>query len=138
MIGAYEEFLQQRAQIGTRDGFEPVWMPDYLFDFQASMTEWALLQGRAAIFADCGMGKSPMELVWAENVVRKTNGRVLVLTFLAVAGQMVREAEKFGIKVTRSPDGTAYPGITIANYERLRSEERRVGKECRSRWSPYH
>jgi len=118
-MDAYEDFLTQKAQIGTRDGFEPVWMPDYLFDFQKSMVEWSLIQGRGAIFEDCGLGKTPQELVWAENVVRKTNGRVLVLTFLAVAGQMVREAEKFGISVKRSHDGTAHPGITIANYERL-------------------
>lgn len=115
----YADFLQAKAQIGTRDGFEPLWMPDFLFDFQSSMVDWSLRQGRAAIFEDCGMGKTPQELVWAENVVRKTNGKVLLLTFLAVGAQMVQEAEKFGVKVTRSHDGTAYPGITIANYERL-------------------
>jgi hypothetical protein len=115
----YASFLDRKAQIGSRDGFDPVWMPDYLFDFQRSMVEWSLQQGRAAIFEDCGLGKTPQELVWAENVVRHTNGNVLVLTFLAVGGQMVREAEKFGVQVTRSHDGKSYPGITIANYERL-------------------
>lgn len=115
----YTEFLQAKAQIGTRDGFAPVWMPDFLFDFQSSMVEWALLQGRAGIFEDCGMGKTIQELVWGENVVRKTGGKVLLLTALAVAGQIVREADKFGIKATRSTDGTAHPGITVANYERL-------------------
>jgi hypothetical protein len=116
---SYSAFLDKKAQIGSRDGFEPVWMPDYLFDFQASMVEWSLLQGRAAVFEDCGLGKTPQELVWAENVVRKTNGRVLILTCLAVASQLIQEAEKFGVAVTRSRDGSAYPGITVANYERL-------------------
>ena len=32
----------------------------------------------------------------------------------------------------------AYVGITDYAQSQLRSEERRVGKECRSRWSPYH
>ncbi|MDE2104034.1 MAG: helicase [Patescibacteria group bacterium] len=115
----YAQFLQTKAQLGSSDGFASVWMPDFLFDFQASMVEWALLQGRAAIFEDCGLGKTPQELVFAENVVRKTNGRVLLVTALAVSSQMKREAEKFGIQVTISRDGTAHAGITVTNYERL-------------------
>lgn len=115
----YQAFLQAKSQIGTRDGFAPVWMPDFLFDFQASMVEWALRQGRAALFEDCGLGKTPQELVWAENVVRKTNGRVLLVTGLAVTIQMQREAEKFGIAITVSRDGKSFPGITVTNYERL-------------------
>jgi len=115
----YEDFLHAKAQLESDGGFSPVFMPEFLFDFQASIVEWAVKKGRAAIFADCGMGKTPMELVWAENVVRKTGGNVLILTALAVSGQMAREAEKFGIKATRSIDGTVYPGITIANYEKL-------------------
>jgi len=115
----YGAFLRAKSQLRTSDGFAPVWMPDFLFDFQAALVEWALLGGRRAIFADCGMGKGPMSLVWAENVVRHTNGRVLILAPLAVAQQFVREAEKFGIEVRRSSDGHAYPGITVTNYERL-------------------
>lgn len=115
----YADFIAAKSQINSADGFKPIWLPDYLFDFQASLVDWNLRSGRSALFADCGLGKTPMELVWAENVVRHTNGKVLILTFLAVAGQMVREAEKFGIEVKRSHDGTAYKGITIANYERL-------------------
>lgn len=115
----YQDFLNAKAQLESDGGFTPVFMPEFLFDFQASIVEWAVKKGRAAIFADCGMGKTPMELVWAENVVRKTGGNVLILTALAVSGQMAREADKFGIKATRSIDGTVYPGITIANYEKL-------------------
>ena len=54
---------------------------------QASLTEWAIRSGRNAIFADCGLGKTPMQLVWAENVVQHTNRPVLILTPLAVAGR---------------------------------------------------
>lgn len=106
-------------QLGGNHGFAPLWMPDFLFDFQRALVEWATRKGRDAIFADCGLGKTPMQLVWAENVVRHTNKPVLILTPLAVSSQTVREAEKFGVECRRSPDGAAYPGINITNYERL-------------------
>ncbi len=115
----YSAFLASKAQLGNASGFKPLWMPDFLFDFQKYLDEWAITQGRAAIFADCGLGKSPMQLVWGENVVRHTNKRVLVITPLAVSMQTEREAEKFGIEAHVSRDGTPQQGITITNYERL-------------------
>ena len=118
-MGDYELFLDRKSQEGGNHGFEPISIPSYVFDFQESLIAWALQKGRAAIFADCGLGKTPMELVWADNVVRKTNGRVLILTPLAVAAQMAREAIKFDIDVKRSHDGALYSGITITNYEQL-------------------
>ena len=119
MIEQYEQFIVRKSQLTGGSGFDPLWMPDFLYDFQQSLTEWAIRQGRAAIFADCGLGKTPMQLVWAENVIRKTNGKVLIIAPLAVASQTVEEGVKFGIEVSRSNDGTAYKGITITNYERL-------------------
>jgi hypothetical protein len=71
------------------------------------------------LFEDCGMGKTPQSLVWAENVVRHTNKPVLIVTPLAVSPQTVREAEKFGIEAHRSLDGKPRPNITVTNYERL-------------------
>lgn len=115
----YTEFIEKKSQDGNEFGFSPVWMPDFLFDFQRSLIEWSLRKGRSAIFADCGLGKTPMQLVWAENVVRKTNGRVLILTPLAVSHQTIKEAEKFKIEARRSLDGKTSCGITVANYERL-------------------
>lgn len=115
----YTAFLDAKLHANDRHGFAPNWLPPFLFDFQSALVEWAVQQGRAAIFADCGMGKTAMELVWAENVVRETGGRVLILTPLAVAAQMLEEAEKFGIRLARSRDGTAHDGITVTNYERL-------------------
>lgn len=97
----YAAFLDRKTQGGADSGFDPVWMPDFLFDFQRSMVEWAVRKGRAAIFADCGLGKTPMGLTWASNVARKTAKPVLYLTPLAVASQTIREAEKFGIEATR-------------------------------------
>lgn len=115
----YEEFLLAKAQLDSGDGFEPIFMPSFLFDFQAAQIDWSITKGRSAIFADCGLGKTPMEFVWAENVVRHTNGNVLIITALAVGAQMVQEAKKFDIEVHRSNDGTAHRGITITNYEQL-------------------
>jgi len=115
----YEAFLDSKSQLGGDFGFDPLWMPDFLFGFQKHLVEWAIRKGRAAIFADCGLGKTPMQLVWAENVRRKTNGNVLILTPLAVSHQIVREGEKFGIECYRSPDGRHTGGIVLTNYERL-------------------
>jgi len=95
-------------------------MPEFLFDFQAALVEWALRKGRAAIFADCGLGKTPMQLVWADSVVRKTNGAVLILTPLAVTSQTMREAERFGIECKRADADSRGPGIFVTNYQRLR------------------
>jgi hypothetical protein len=115
----YAEFLDAKTHDTSTAGFAPTFLPDWMFDYQRALTEWAVLQGRAAMFADCGLGKTPMALVWAENVVRQTGGNVLILTPLAVGAQFVSEAEKFGIRATRSQDGRVSPGITITNYERL-------------------
>ena len=115
----YASFLDGKTQLSSTGGFDPHWMPSFLFDFQSDLVSWAIRQGRAAIFADCGLGKTPMQLVWGENVVRHTNGRVLLLTPLAVSHQTITEAQKFGIHATRSQDGTAHDGITVTNYERL-------------------
>jgi len=102
-------------------GFKPNWIPDFLFDFQKHLVDWAVRKGRCAIFADCGLGKTPMQLVWAENVVRKTKGQVLILTPLAVSQQTEREAEKFGIECCRphGPMASTSRGIILTNYERL-------------------
>lgn len=115
----YKEFLESKAQKNTDNGFDPIWIPDFLYDFQKELTSWAIQKGRAAIFADCGLGKTPMQLVWAENVVRKTNKSVLIITPLAVSHQTVREGDKFNIECHRSEDGKPKGRITITNYERL-------------------
>ncbi len=117
----YRAFLAAKSQVGTAAGFAPTWLPDCLFDFQRALVEWAVRRGRAAIFADCGLGKTLMQLVWAENVVRKTNRPVLVLTPLAVADQTVSEAGKFGVEAVRSKDGKfpAAARVVVSNYDRL-------------------
>lgn len=114
----YADFLDRKTHLGGDHGFDPTWMPESLFDFQRHLVEWSLRKGRAAIFADCGLGKSAMQLTWAENVVRHTNKRVLILTPLAVAAQTVREGEKFGIECKRSA-GALDGKIIVTNYQKL-------------------
>ncbi len=115
----YATFLARKSQADTLDGFEPTWLPGCLFPFQRHLIEWTLRKGKAAIFADCGLGKTPMQLVWAENVVRHANRPVLVLAPLAVSHQVVREGVKFDVDVRRSTDGKPQPNVTVTNYERL-------------------
>jgi len=117
-VSCYEKFLDSKAQLADASGFAPKNLPPFLFDFQASVVDWALRQGRAAIFADCGLGKSAMQLAWCEQVVRQTNKPVLLLTPLAVAAQFVKEGEKFGIELERTKH-VYKPAIYVTNYERL-------------------
>jgi hypothetical protein len=118
-MSSYASFLERKTQLDGMHGFEPDWMPDFLFPFQRSLVDWAVRKGRAAIFADCGLGKTPMQLVWAENIRRHTGKPVLIVTPLAVLFQTEAEAAKFGIDAAVSRDGTLPAGITITNYERL-------------------
>lgn len=118
-IEKYRKFLDMKSQcrVGERvslDRDNP-----FMFDFQRYIVDKSLHRGRAAIFADCGLGKTLMEMVWAENVAVATDKPVLILTPLAVSYQMKLEAEKFGIEVERSTSGVANGRITITNYEKL-------------------
>lgn len=115
---SYAAFLEAKSQLDGMHGFDPPNLPGFLFDFQRDLVAWALRKGRAAIFADCGLGKTPMQLVWADCVARHMNKPVLILTPLAVTYQTVMEAEKFGINAKRS-DGQVSGPIVVCNYDRL-------------------
>ena len=119
MSVAYSDFLERKAQLSNAGGFEPIDLPAHLFDFQTNIVEWAVRQGRAAMFADCGMGKTPMSLAWAEQVNRHTGRPVLLLTPLAVGFQIVAEAHKFGHDAAGSRTGKSTAPITVTNYEQL-------------------
>lgn len=118
----YADFIEAKTQLGQNSGFDPVWMPDYLLDHQPFCTEWAIRKGRAALYEDCGLGKTIQELVFAQNVVQHTNKPVLLATPLAVSYQTIAEAGKFGIEsylMREAPLGTLKPAIYVTNYERL-------------------
>ncbi len=117
----YQDFLDTKALTVPNVGVE-VWsesINEQLFPFQRQLVEWALRKGSGAIFADCGLGKTPMQLEWANKINRSTAKPVLILAPLAVASQTVREGEKFGIEVYSSRDGQITQGINVTNYERL-------------------
>lgn len=115
----YAAFLRAKAQHPGGDGFAPVDVPDHLFGFQRHLLDWACRMGRAAVFADCGLGKTPVQLAWADNVYRHTGQPVLVVAPLAVTFQTEAEAGKFGVDAAVSRDGTVPAPVTITNYERL-------------------
>jgi len=115
----YNSFILKKQHTGIGYGFDPIFMPDYLFDFQKCLVEWSIKKGRSAIFADCGLGKTPMQLVWAENIVRKTNKPVIIFTPLAVSIQTVKEAKKFDIECKLSK-GQYKSKIIATNYEKLK------------------
>lgn len=120
-MNEYEGFLAHKAIIDPPTGLADIrGLPDALFEFQRDTVQWALRRGRAAIFAGTGLGKSLMELAWAKAIHEATGDDVLILSPLAVASQMVREASKFDIKAKqcRSMDEVE-PGITVTNYQKL-------------------
>jgi hypothetical protein len=118
-VASYNEFLSRKARLACRSGFAPTFIPDAAKPFQRSLIEWNTWMGRSGTFADCGLGKTLIQLAWAENVVRHENGRVLVATPLAVGPQTVREGEKFGIECRRSRDGSLPSRIVVTNVEQL-------------------
>lgn len=116
----YSDFVRNKKHLLGEFGFEPVWMPDMAFDFQKAIIQKAVRKGRCGVFADTGLGKTLMQLTIAQNIVLKTNKRVLILTPLAVAFQFLKEAEKIGVSdVYHSKDGDLKGKIVLANYERL-------------------
>lgn len=116
----YIEFLEQKRQLSGNFGFKPTFMPNYLFDFQKYVVDWMLLKGRSAGFLDTGLGKTAIQLTLAENIIRNSNKKVLILTPLAVAFQFIIEAEKIGIgDIEYCKDGKHKTKIVITNYERL-------------------
>ena len=118
----YEHFVRRKLSsvkpTGIASGFS---VPSTLFPHQSALTAWALRRGRAAIFADTGLGKSRMQLAWADAVRRHTKRPVLILAPLAVAAQTEQEGRAIGIEATHCRDGAEAPGcgIVITNYDRL-------------------
>jgi superfamily II DNA or RNA helicase len=122
-MGSYEEFLETKRRMSNACGFDSsdYWMPEEIKPFQQACVKWALTRGRGAIFADTGLGKTLMQLAWANCVAEHTGRPVLVCAPLCVAQQTVREGVKFGIVVryVRSQESVTKKGVYICNYEML-------------------
>lgn len=116
---AYEQFLKSKDYRIDPAGFDAKSPHPILYPFQAAIVRWAVKLGRAAIFADCGLGKSFMQIEWARQIQEHTGGKVLFVAPLAVAAQTIAEAAKLGVSVTRvTHPGNGAP-FQITNYERL-------------------
>ena len=116
----YAEFLASKQVTVESSGFTPGDLNSMLFPFQKAIVTWALQRGKAALFEDCGLGKTPQQLEWAHQVHLHTGGNVLILAPLAVTKQTQREGDKFGINVAiceRQDD--IQPGVNVTNYEKL-------------------
>lgn len=120
-MSAYAEFLARKQRLDPPTGLAAVPdLPARLFPFQRDITQWALRRGRAAVFANTGLGKTFIELAWGHAISDAAGGNVLLLAPLAVAGQIVREAGKFGIPARQcAHQGEVEPGITVTNYAKL-------------------
>jgi hypothetical protein len=116
----YRDFLKRKMVEYEDFGFEASVSNDLLFPWQRAVTEWALKKGKSALFLDTGLGKTAIQLQWAQEIVASGRGDVIILAPLAVSQQTVREGVKFGIDVNlcKEPEDVR-PGINITNYERV-------------------
>ena len=124
MTTTYQEFLNRKHVRQVKSGFDVADrdINQRLFPWQREIVRWALRCGRAALFEDCGLGKTAQQLVWSRHIFLHTNRPVFILCPLAVQRQTEREAVKFGIdvpvKVCETQDDVV-GGINISNYEKL-------------------
>jgi hypothetical protein len=117
----YDEFIQSKVKRVQACGFEPP-LPIHkkAFGFQVPIIEWAVSRGRAALFADCGLGKTFMQLEWARQIHAQTRQPVFIACPLAVADQTVQEGAAFGIEVKHCRQAVDFTGgINITNFDRV-------------------
>ena len=117
----YKKFLEYKKISHIESGFDCKDLHDKLFDFQKAIVKWALKRGRSAIFADTGLGKTFQQVVWADEVVKHTNGNVLIFAPLCVAYQtkdLAKAELNIDVNYCRSQDQVV-SGINITNYEML-------------------
>lgn len=111
----YLEFIESKSRVPQMFGHDPDELSGRLFDFQECITRWAIRRGRAAIFADCGFGKTLMQLEWA----RHSGPRVLIAAPLAVAEQTIAEGKTIGLDIEKVDRPQDRDGIQITNYEKM-------------------
>ena len=96
-MNQYDAFIRTKRRQHSASGFAPESLHDSLFPHQRTIVEWACRMGRAAVFADTGLGKTRMQLEWARASQQRTGGEVLLLAPLAVGDQTLAEAAEMGI-----------------------------------------
>ena len=117
----YDDLIKNKLRSAQECGFEPFPFKAPLFDWQKEVASWAIRKGRAALFEDCGLGKTIQQLEWADQVSKFTGKPVLILCPLAVAAQTVDEGKHWGIDVTQIRESPQFTGngVFITNYERI-------------------
>lgn len=120
----YQAFLRSKINVASYAGFE-VTAPNIhplLFDWQSEIVRWSLRLGKAALFEECGTGKTLQQAEWSNHVQRHTGGRVLIAAPLAVAHQTIREGEKINLPIAyiRHQEEAARPGVYITNFDMLK------------------
>lgn len=119
-MSAYQKFLADKQFRVVSAGFDPELSQYPLFDYQHDIVRWSCNRGKAAVFADTGMGKTIMQIAWADQVAKYTGNPVLILAPLAVSDQTIAEGEKFGIRVEKYRFADVFgPHIFVTNYEQL-------------------
>lgn len=117
----YQEFLARKLIVDPMTGIQDVpELPAFLFPHQRDIVSWSLRRGRAAVFAGTGLGKTAMELVWANEVAKYTGLPVILFAPLAVSAQHIREASKFGLpaRIVATQDDIG-PGVNVTNYHKM-------------------
>ncbi len=117
----YREFIARKTRELKPMGFKCGELCDSAFDWQRVVVEWAVKRGRAALFEDCGLGKTIQQLMWADQVAMHTGGRVVIHCPVGVRNQTAQEAERFGISGVRvvDCDSDISSAISLVNYEKL-------------------
>ena len=120
-MSEYDDFLARKRIMDPDTGIQsPPQLQEFLFPHQHDIVMWALRRGRAAIFANTGLGKTAMELVWADHVSRHTDKPVLIFAPLAVSHQHIREAAKFGmVAAIAKNDADTDASIQVTNYQKI-------------------
>lgn len=118
---SYSDFVARKLSMVPPTGIAAATsLPASMFPHQSALTAWSLRRGRSAIFADTGLGKSRMQVAWADSVRKEAGHDVLILAPLAVAAQTVAEAAEIGVAITHCRELVdVQPGINITNYERI-------------------
>jgi len=136
----YNDFIKTKSFASKPAGFDPD-LSDYpLFNYQVDITRWACVRGKAAIFADTGLGKTLMQLSWADQVAKHTCGRVLILAPLAVKEQTIAEGGKFGIDMSlidvmnyeqlHNIDASNYSGVVLDESSILKGMQGKIRRQC--------
>lgn len=116
----YESFISQKIKSAKPVGFDCETLNPALFDWQSSIVKWSLRRGRAALFEDCGLGKTIQQLAWGDAVCQRINAPALLLTPLAVGIQTLAEADRFNVhaRIVETQEQVGAE-INITNYQKL-------------------